>query len=123
MRSCGREVGVITCQADIDGRTALRRTAPRVVLGRKAAAAYGKKVVSERHRHRYEFNNKYRAVLEKAGAVFSGINPHTDLVEIMELKDHPFFVGVQFHPEFQSRPDQPHPLFQASIRAAAKKRK
>ncbi len=95
----------------------------KLLSGSMAAKAYGQKLISERHRHRYEFNNKYRAVLEKVGAVFSGINPAANLVEIMELKDHPFFVGVQFHPEFQSRPDAPHPLFRAFIRAAVKQAK
>lgn len=83
-----------------------------------ARAAYGAEVVSERHRHRYEFNNEYREALEKAGLVISGVNPEKDLVEIVELKNHPFFVGVQFHPEFQSRPLSPHPLFQAFVKAA-----
>jgi CTP synthase len=78
-------------------------------------------VISERHRHRYEFNNDYREQLEKCGLVISGINPERNLVEIIELKDHPFFVGVQFHPEFQSRPGRPHPLFVGLIKAASKK--
>lgn len=79
-------------------------------------------VVSERHRHRYEFNNEYLEQLEKCGLVISGINPARDLVEIVELKNHPFFVGVQFHPEFQSRPGRPHPLFYEFIKAANKRR-
>ena len=74
--------------------------------------------ISERHRHRYEFNNEYRERLEKAGMVMSGINPERDLVEIIELPDHKFFVGTQFHPEFKSRPLHPHPLFAAFIKAA-----
>jgi CTP synthase len=82
--------------------------------------AYGKKLIKERHRHRYEFNNKYRKELEDAGLVVAGINPDNNLVEIVELKDHPFFVGVQFHPEFQSRPLNPHPLFLAFIKAITK---
>ena len=85
-----------------------------------ARKAYGEATISERHRHRYEFNNEYRAALEKAGLVISGVNPDKDLVEIVELKDHPFFVGVQFHPEFQSRPLSPHPLFKAFVKAASK---
>ena len=83
--------------------------------------AYGKTVISERHRHRYEFNNDYRKKFEKAGLVIAGINPERNLVEIIEIKDHPFFVGTQFHPEFQSRPLNPHPLFLAFIKAASKK--
>lgn len=76
--------------------------------------------ISERHRHRYEFNNNYREQLEKLGLVISGINPQKDLVEIIELKNHPFFVGVQFHPEFKTRFLKPHPLFAAFISAAKK---
>ncbi|MEK7082371.1 MAG: CTP synthase [Patescibacteria group bacterium] len=80
--------------------------------------AYSIPSVSERHRHRYEFNNQYRAELEQKGLVIAGVNPERNLVEIVELRDHPFFVGVQFHPEFKSRPLAPHPLFAAFIRAA-----
>ena len=80
--------------------------------------AYGLKNILERHRHRYEFNNEYRDIFEKNGMVFSGINPERDLVEIIELKNHPFFVGVQFHPEFLSRPLNPHPLFREFVRRA-----
>lgn len=80
--------------------------------------AYGLKNILERHRHRYEFNNEYRDICEKNGMVFSGINPERDLVEIIELKNHPFFVGVQFHPEFLSRPLNPHPLFREFVRRA-----
>jgi CTP synthase len=85
-----------------------------------ARKAYGLSLIEERHRHRYEFNNEYREALQKAGLVISGVNPERDLVEIVELKSHPFFVGVQFHPEFQSRPLRPHPLFKAFVRAAIK---
>lgn len=90
--------------------------------GTRARAAYGGRKISERHRHRYEYNNTYRARLEKAGLVASGTSPDGRLVEIVELKNHPFFVGVQFHPEFQSRPLRPHPLFREFIRAAIKRR-
>jgi CTP synthase len=82
--------------------------------------AYGKREVSERHRHRYEFNNAYRETLEKAGLTIAGTSPDGTLVEIVEIKNHPFFVGVQFHPEFKSRPLRPHPLFNAFIKAAIK---
>ena len=85
-----------------------------------ARKAYGKSSISERHRHRYEFNNVYREQLEKAGLVISGASPDGSLVEIIELKNHPFFVGVQFHPEFKSRPLSPHPLFKAFIQACLK---
>lgn len=85
--------------------------------------AYQKNTIQERHRHRYEFNNRYRAVLEKSGMVFSGINETDNLVEIIELKDHPWFVGTQFHPEFLSRPMDPHPLFRDFVKAALKRKK
>ncbi len=84
----------------------------------KASAAYGSLKVSERHRHRYEFNNQYREAMEKAGMIASGINPDTDLVEIVEIKDHPWFVGVQFHPELKSTVEEPQPLFVAFVKAA-----
>lgn len=89
--------------------------------GTLAREAYDKRRVSERHRHRYEFNNKYREKFEKLGLIASGTSPGNRLVEIVELRDHPFFVGTQFHPEFQSRPLRPHPLFREFIRAAIKK--
>ena len=84
----------------------------------KAAAAYNVPLVEERHRHRFEVNNAYRDLLSRAGLVFSGLSPDGRLVEIAELKDHPFMLGSQFHPEFKSRPTRPHPLFQAFIAAA-----
>lgn len=86
--------------------------------GSKVRKAYGQEKISERHRHRYEFNNKYREALEKAGLRVAGVNPESDLVEIVELENHPFFVGVQFHPEFKSRPMRPHPLFREFVKAA-----
>ena len=86
--------------------------------GSKAAQAYEADRVQERHRHRWEFNNGYRNILEKAGMVFSGLSPDGRLVEIAELADHPFMLGSQFHPEFKSRPNRPHPLFAAFLGAA-----
>jgi len=83
-----------------------------------AYRAYGQKEVSERHRHRYEFNNDFRERLEQAGLVMSGISPDGQLVEIVEVRDHPWFLGCQFHPEFKSRPMNPHPLFVSFIRSA-----
>ena len=80
--------------------------------------AYGANIVFERHRHRYELNNAYRKALEDRGMVMAGINPEKDLVEIIELLDHPFFLAVQFHPEFKSRPLRPHPLFREFIKTA-----
>jgi len=89
--------------------------------GSISGKAYGDKTILERHRHRYEFNNEFRDKLEKAGMVVAGINRERDLVEIVELKNHPFFVGVQFHPEFKSRPLSPHPLFREFVKSAIKK--
>lgn len=86
--------------------------------GSLAHKIYGTNSVSERHRHRYEFNNDYTKTLEDCGLFISGSNPDTGLAEIVERRDHPFFVGVQFHPEFQSRPETPHPVFEAFIKAA-----
>lgn len=88
-----------------------------------AYRAYRQSEVFERHRHRYEFNNAYRELLEKKGMVISGVNPERNLVEIVELKNHPFFVGTQFHPEFKSRPLHPHPLFREFIRACLRAKK
>ena len=88
--------------------------------GTLARRAYGVDVVSERHRHRYEVNNDYIERLEKAGMVISGWNPKRGLVEITELKGHPWFLGVQCHPEFQSKPNKAHPLFASFIAAAIK---
>src|SRR5205823_8643005 len=91
----------------------------RLVPGTRAACAYGEPLVYERHRHRFEFNNAYRGVLEEAGLVVSGLSPDGRLVEIVELRDHPWFVGTQFHPEFKSRPQLPHPLFRDFMGAAS----
>ena len=90
----------------------------RLAPGSLALRAYGTETISERHRHRYEFNIAYRERLEQQGLVFSGVSPSGDLVEIVELKDHPWFLGCQFHPEFKSRPMAAHPLFRDFIRAA-----
>lgn len=83
---------------------------------------YGKDLIQQRHRHRYEFNNKYKDILEQHGLIFSGKNPERNLVEIIELKDHPYFVACQFHPEFSSRPNRSEPLFQGLITAAYHKK-
>ncbi len=93
----------------------------RVGKGTHAAAAYGEKVIFERHRHRYEFNNEYREAFAKGGVVFSGLSPDGSLVEMMEVKNHPWMLGVQFHPEFKSRPTDAHPLFKNFIAAALKR--
>jgi CTP synthase len=97
----------------------------RLAAGSLAHRAYGSHEISERHRHRYEFNNAYRQRLEDAGLLFGGTSPSGDLVEIVELRDHPWFLGCQFHPEFKSRPMAAHPLFRdfiAAALAAARKR-
>ena len=83
----------------------------------KVYKLYNQLTINERHRHRYEFNNEYREKIEKAGLQVVGLNQERNLVEIVELKNHPYFVGTQFHPEFQSRPLQPHPLFVGLVKA------
>jgi CTP synthase len=90
--------------------------------GTLAQKLYAKDEVSERHRHRYEVNNQYRGRLQEAGLVFCGHNPELGLVEMIELGDHPHFIGCQFHPEFKSKPFAPHPLFSGFIRAAVELR-
>ncbi|MBF7081491.1 CTP synthase [Desulfallas sp. Bu1-1] len=100
------------------GTMRLGRYPCRLVPGTLAYRAYGEEIIYERHRHRYEFNNKYREALVDAGLVLSGTLPDRYLVEIIELKDHPWFVATQFHPEFKSRPYRPHPLFRDFIGAA-----
>ncbi|MEJ2556647.1 MAG: CTP synthase [Anaerolineae bacterium] len=102
--------------ADIGGTMRLGIYPCRLVEDTKAYAAYGEALAFERHRHRFEFNNLYRKDLEEAGMIFSGLSPNGRLVEIAELRDHPFMLGSQFHPEFRSRPTRPHPLFNAFIR-------
>jgi CTP synthase len=93
-----------------------------LTAGSKAAAAYGAQEISERHRHRYEVNNDFREALTSHGMSISGVSPDRRLVEMIELPQHPYFVGCQFHPEFRSRPQQPHPLFQSFIAAALRAR-
>ena len=112
-------------QKDIEemgGTMRLGAYACDIKAGSKAEAAYGAKRINERHRHRYEVNNKFRDQLAEAGLIFSGMNPDRDLVEIIELADHPYFMASQFHPEFKSRPTRAHPLFRDFI-GAAKTRK
>ena len=103
---------------DLGGTMRLGAWPCALVKGSRAAAAYGTDKISERHRHRYEVNNKYRAEFEKNGLVLSGISPDGNLVEVVELKDHPWFVACQFHPEFKSQPLAPHPLFRAFVGAS-----
>jgi CTP synthase len=89
----------------------------------KAYAAYGKKEISERHRHRYEFNNAFKGTITRHGMLISGASPDGELVEIVEIEDHPWFLGCQFHPEFKSRPIEPHPLFRAFIEASLREKR
>ena len=104
--------------ADLGGTMRLGSYPCKLAPNSVAAKAYGTDVVHERHRHRFEFNNEYREQLGNAGLVLSGLSPDERLVEIAELKDHPFMLGSQFHPEFKSRPTRPHPLFEAFVKAA-----
>ncbi len=90
----------------------------KLAEGSRAREIYGENLIYERHRHRYEFNNEFRKAMQEAGLVLSGLSPDERLVEIVELPDHPWFIGVQFHPEFRSRPNRPHPLFADFIRAS-----
>jgi CTP synthase len=85
--------------------------------------AYQEKYVDERHRHRFEFNNEYREILQEKGLIISGISPNYLLVEMIELKDHPWFLGCQFHPEFKSRPNNAHPIFVSFMKAALENKK
>ena len=104
--------------ADMGGTMRLGAYPCELKEGTRAAAAYEEPMIHERHRHRWEFNNAYREMLEEAGMAFSGLSPNGRLVEIAELRDHPFMLGSQFHPEFKSRPNKPHPLFNAFLAAA-----
>jgi CTP synthase len=104
--------------SDMGGTMRLGNYPCHLIPGTKAAEAYGTDMVLERHRHRFEFNNEYRESLQAAGVLASGLSPDGQLVEIVEDADHPFMVGVQFHPEFRSRPQDPHPLFRDFVGAA-----
>jgi len=107
---------------DKGGTMRLGSYACRLKEGTKARELYGADLIQERHRHRFEFNNGYRAQFEQAGMIFSGLNPDLGLVEMIELGNHPHFVGCQFHPEFKSKPFRPHPLFAGFIAAAVAQR-
>ncbi|AST93782.1 MULTISPECIES: CTP synthase [Sutcliffiella] len=106
---------------DLGGTLRLGLYACKLNEGTLAKEAYGEEVVYERHRHRYEFNNEYRQQMEEAGFIFSGTSPDGRLVEIVEIKDHPWFLACQFHPEFKSRPNRPQPLFRDFVQASLKK--
>jgi CTP synthase len=104
--------------ADMGGTMRLGLYPCNLLEGTKARACYNKELVHERHRHRFELNNAYRDALTAKGMCFSGVSPDGRLVEIAEIKDHPFMVATQFHPEFLSRPNRPHPLFAGFVKAA-----
>jgi CTP synthase len=107
-----------TCDSEKGGSMRLGAYPCRLEEGSLALEAYNKKLIYERHRHRYEFNNAYLDILGKAGMVFSGVSPDKELMEIIEWKDHPWFLGCQFHPEFKSKPMDPHPLFREFIKSS-----
>jgi CTP synthase len=118
-----RVIDLMDEQQDVDEKGGTMRLGAypcKLQPGSLAARIYGRDEISERHRHRYEFNNAYREPLTKAGLVLSGLSPDGSLVEMIELppSEHPFFVACQFHPEFRSRPTAPHPLFAAYVGAA-----
>ncbi len=116
-------IHLMSDQADIEDMGGTQRLGDytcKLIPGTKAYDAYGQEEVQERHRHRYEFNNDYRQILEENGLTIAGINPERNLVEIVEIEDHPWFVACQFHPEFGSRPNRSQPLFQGLISAAHK---
>ncbi len=94
-----------------------------LMAGSRSREIYGESTIFERHRHRFEYNNKYKALFEKKGMLAAGVNKERDLVEILEIADHPWFIGVQFHPEFQSKPLVPHPLFTAFVKASLQREK
>lgn len=107
---------------DLGGTMRLGGSVCKLKKNTLAFKVYKKELISERHRHRYEFNNKYKRILEKKGMEFSGMYQKKNLVEIIELKAHPYFIAVQFHPEFQSKPDKAHPLFREFIKAGLENR-
>ena len=104
--------------SDMGGTMRLGHYPCHLKPGSIAEKAYGAEIISERHRHRFEFNNSYRELLSQNGMEYSGLSPERTLVEVAELRNHPFMVGSQFHPEFKSRPDRPHPLFREFVRAS-----
>jgi CTP synthase len=114
----GNELEKRKLNGDLGGTMRLGAYPAALAKGSKVAKIYGETLISERHRHRYEVNTKYRERLEKAGVRFAGMSPDGLLPEIIELPDHPWFIGVQFHPELKSRPFEPHPLFASFIAAA-----
>ena len=118
------QLDIVAGEGDMGGTMRLGQWDAVLAEGSIVAEAYGATRVTERHRHRYEVNNAYRAQLEEAGLVFSGISPDTSLVEYVELPRavHPYYVATQAHPEFKSRPTRAHPLFTGLVRAALQRR-
>ena len=114
----GNELEKRKLNGDLGGTMRLGAYPAALAKGSRVAKIYGDTLISERHRHRYEVNTRYRARLEEAGVRFCGMSPDGLLPEIIELPDHPWFIGVQFHPELKSRPFEPHPLFASFIAAA-----
>jgi CTP synthase len=114
----GNELEMRKSGGDLGGTMRLGAYTAALARGSKVARIYASSRISERHRHRYEVNTRYRPQLEEAGVRFSGMSPDGLLPEIVELSDHPWFIGVQFHPELKSRPFAPHPLFKSFIAAA-----
>ena len=108
---------------DLGGTQRLGNYDCKLIPDTLAHQLYQQDMIQQRHRHRYEFNNQFRTVLQQHGLTISGINPQRDLVEIVEMKDHPFFIACQFHPEFSSRPNRSEPLFQGFITAACHNKK
>lgn len=117
----GNELERRNANGNLGGTMRLGAYQAKLVAGSKVREIYGSEDIFERHRHRYEVNTTYQKQLEDAGLIFSGMSPDGKLPEIVELKDHPWFVGVQFHPELKSRPFEPHPLFTSFIKAAVEK--
>lgn len=119
-------IDIMEDQKDLTDKGATMRLGAyecKLTAGTRTQKAYAQDLIHERHRHRFEFNNKYREAFEKAGMKIAGVNPLRDLVEIMEIEEHPWMIGVQFHPEFQSKPRAPHPLFSSFIAASLERHK
>src|SRR6185312_4619485 len=114
----GNEKETRSAEGDLGGTMRLGAYPAQLTRGSRVADIYGATRITERHRHRYEVNMEYRKVLEKNGLLFSGVSPDGTLPEIVERTDHPWFIGVQFHPELKSKPFEPHPLFASFIAAA-----
>jgi CTP synthase len=106
--------------SDMGGTMRLGAYGCQLKSGSRIFEAYQKDIIQERHRHRYEFNNQYLADFEKAGMIATGKNPESGLVEVIEIPNHPWFVGAQYHPEYKSTVDNPHPLFKEFVKAVRK---